>query len=73
MHWDYKFKNKYNTKSNRLQDFDYSSNWWYFITICTKNRQNYFGEIIDWEMILNDIWKIEWYILRNLDIANILW
>jgi len=53
-----KFKQIYNPKSNRLQNYDYGSNWWYFITICTKDRQNYFGEIIDWKMILNDFWKI---------------
>jgi REP element-mobilizing transposase RayT len=55
---EYKYKQIYNPKSNRLQNYDYSSNWWYFITICTKDRQNYFGEIINWEIILNDIWKI---------------
>ncbi len=53
-----KFKWIYNPKSNRLQDFNYWSNGWYFITICTKDRQNYFGEILNWEMILNNIWKI---------------
>lgn len=58
MEQENKFKWKYNPKSNRLQNFDYGSNWWYFITICTKDRQNYFGEILDWKMILNDIWKI---------------
>ncbi len=55
---EYKFKKIYSPKSNRLQNYDYGSNWWYFITICTKDRQNYFGEIIDWKMILNDFWKI---------------
>ncbi len=58
MQQEYKYKQIYNSKSNRLQNYDYSSNWWYFITICTKNRENYFGEIIDQKMILNDIWKI---------------
>lgn len=65
---EYKYKQIYNPKSNRLQDYDYSSNWWYFITICTKDRENYFGEIIDWEMILNDFWKIaEKYYLEIRD------
>lgn len=45
-------------KSNRLKWFNYSSNWWYFITFCTKNRIKCFGEILDWKMILNDLWKI---------------
>ena len=55
---NYKFKEKYNPKSNRLQNYDYSQNWGYFITICTHERQHYFGEIIDWKMIMNEYWKI---------------
>jgi REP element-mobilizing transposase RayT len=58
MNPEYKFKQIYNTKSNRLQNYDYSSNWWYFITICTKNRESYFGEIINWKIVLNEYWEI---------------
>jgi len=32
-------------KPNRLRNYDYSQNGAYFITICTKNRKNLFGEI----------------------------
>ena len=42
-----KFKNKYRIPSARLQSWDYSANGAYFITICTKNRQHFFGEIVD--------------------------
>ncbi len=45
-------------KPLRLKKYDYSSAWYYFVTICTKNRINYFWEIIDWKMILNEYWKI---------------
>ncbi len=45
-------------KNLRLQNYDYSQPWWYFVTICTKNREHFFGEIIDGEMILNKYWKI---------------
>ncbi len=45
-------------KRNRLKNYDYSQNGNYFITICTKDRINYFGEIIDGEMILNKYGKI---------------
>lgn len=55
---EYKFKERYNPKSNRLQNYDYSANGRYFITICTKDRENYFWEIVDWKMILNEIWWI---------------
>jgi len=57
----YKYKNMYNwpqRKNQRLKNFDYSQNGFYFVTICTKWRENYFGEIIDWKMILNDYAKI---------------
>ncbi len=33
-------------KPNRLENFDYSSNGAYFITICTKNRHNYFWNTV---------------------------
>ena len=45
-------------KNQRLKNFDYSQNWYYFVTICTKNREDFFWEIINWKMILNDYWKI---------------
>ena len=41
-----KFKNKYRIPSNRLQGYDYGSHGYYFITICTKNRVEYFGQIV---------------------------
>ncbi len=53
-----KFKQKYNPKSNRLQNYDYSTNGWYFITICTKDKQSFFGKIVDGKMILNEYGKI---------------
>ncbi len=40
-----KFKNKYRITSARLQNWDYGSPGLYFITICTKNRECYFGDI----------------------------
>ena len=63
---EYKFNYRFNPKSNRLENYDYSENWWYFITICTKDRQEYFGEVIEGEMILNEIWEE-----INLEIKNI--
>ncbi len=41
-----KYKNKYRIKSTRLQNWDYGWNGAYFVTICTKKRIHYFGEII---------------------------
>jgi putative transposase len=53
-----KFRNKYRIPSARLQNWDYGSNGAYFITICTKNRVRYFGEIVNGEMKLNDLGKL---------------
>ncbi len=40
-----KFRNKYRIPSARLQSWDYRWAGAYFITICTKHRVHYFGEI----------------------------
>lgn len=40
-------------KPNRLKHFDYSTSGYYFLTICTKNRECLFGKIIDRKMVLN--------------------
>ncbi|MFA6394141.1 MAG: transposase [Patescibacteria group bacterium] len=53
-----KYKNKYTIKSARLEGYDYSQNGVYFITICAKDREHYFGEVENGKIILNDIGKI---------------
>jgi len=40
-----KYRNKYRISSPRLSNWDYGSHGLYFITICTKYRERYFGEI----------------------------
>ena len=40
-----RFKNKFRTESIRLRDYDYRSPGWYFVTICTKKHNCFFGEI----------------------------
>ena len=68
-----KYQNKYRIPSARLQHWDYGAAASYFVTICTRNRAHFFGEIVENrniefpqsknEMILNDIGKIveqEW-------------
>lgn len=44
--------------SLRLQNYDYAAMGAYFVTICTKNRRNLFGEIEQGEMVLNTVGKI---------------
>jgi REP element-mobilizing transposase RayT len=48
-----KFKNKYRNGTFRLQSWDYSSNGFYFITICTQDRIHFFGNIENGKMILS--------------------
>jgi REP element-mobilizing transposase RayT len=47
------YKNKYRTDSIRLKGWDYRNSGRYFVTICTKNRQNFFGHIRDGMMGLS--------------------
>lgn len=58
-----KFQNKYRIHSIRAQWWDYGWNGAYFITICTQNREHYFGEIQDDKMVLSQVGVI----------ADILW
>ena len=53
----------YNRRSIRLKGYDYSSDGYYFITICTYQKQQIFGTIKNGIMHLNDYGKIahnEW-------------
>ncbi len=47
----------------RLKGYDYSQSGLYFVTICTRNREPIFGEIVNGTMHLNDYGEIacnEW-------------
>jgi len=65
-----KFQGKYSISSTRLRNWDYASSGMYFITLCTKNREHYFGQIIKpendtehYDMQLSEIGRIvesEW-------------
>ncbi len=46
-------------KSIRLKNYDYSQTGWYYITICTNNREETLGRIPEsGKMILNDVGKM---------------
>ncbi|AEL25618.1 transposase [Cyclobacterium marinum] len=54
-----KYQNKYRVGSIRLPGYDYRKNGAYFITICTKNREHFFGKIVDAPtMQLNELGQI---------------
>ena len=46
-----------NRKIIRKRNYDYTNTGWYFVTICTKNREYFFGEIRNEEMQLSVIGK----------------
>ena len=50
-------------RSIRLKGYDYSADGLYFITICTKDKNHYFGRVVDGKMVLDKRGKIvknEW-------------
>ena len=49
------YRGIYRVKSIRLPHWDYTSDGEYFVTICTKDRVNFFGEVKNGIMGLNDI------------------
>ena len=65
----------YHRRTIRLNGFDYSNNGYYFVTICTKNRKNIFGEIVgarrDSPFNKNEILKIK--LNKNGKIVNDIW
>lgn len=66
-----RFKHKYRIPSTRLPTWNYLSEGLYFITICTKDREHYFGEIKEDKICLNElglITKTEW--MKTPDIRS---
>ncbi|KAB7726102.1 hypothetical protein F5984_24790 [Rudanella paleaurantiibacter] len=41
------FRGQYRIDPARLAEYDYGSNGMYFVTICTRDRQPYFGSIVE--------------------------
>ena len=63
-----KFQNKYRIPSARLQNWDYANEGMYFITVCTKDRMHYFGEIENGKMMLSNVGVLAdlmWYEIKN--------
>lgn len=49
------YKRKYRVETVRLKDWDYSSNGYYFVTICIKNKELLFGNISNTQIELSKI------------------
>jgi len=54
---------KHHRRSIRIPNFDYSQDGWYFVTICSHQRERLFGDVVDGVMVINkfgDIVNSEW-------------
>lgn len=63
-----KYKEKYRNESARLQGWDYGSDGAYFLTICTNDREHFFGEIKNGSMRVSPagaIAHVLWYEIKN--------
>ena len=49
---------KFGRQTIRLKNYNYAANGYYFVTICTHEKQCYFGDVVDGEMHLSQIGKI---------------
>jgi putative transposase len=58
-----RFGNRYRVGSARLRGWDYRSTGWYFVTICTRDRRCWFGDVMDGQVRLSEVGTIvaeEW-------------
>lgn len=55
---DILYKNRYRVPSARLAGYDYGSDGAYFVTICTRDRMHFFGDIVDGDIRLSEIGEI---------------
>ncbi len=47
------YRNKYRIHTARLPRWDYASAAWYFVTVCTRDRARFLGEVVEHEMRLS--------------------
>jgi len=50
-----RFSDYYRVESTRLQNWHYAAPGKYFITVCSKNMEHYFGNILNGEMQLSNL------------------
>jgi REP element-mobilizing transposase RayT len=55
-------------KSIRLKDYDYSQAGYYFVTICTQNREKIFGEVVNGRMKFSEAGMIADKCLNEIQI-----
>jgi REP element-mobilizing transposase RayT len=47
------YKDRYRIESTRLKGWDYTSEGWYFVTICTHNKECLLGNMVSGQMRLS--------------------
>ncbi|WP_259016563.1 transposase [Emticicia fluvialis] len=63
------YNNKYRIPTVRLKSWNYSFEGFYFVTICTKNKKYYFGNIALGQLTSTEIANIahaEWFKIQEL-------
>lgn len=68
------FSQKHHRRSIRLKGYDYSQAGAYFVTICTQNRAEIFGEIRNGEMALSEAGKMidHWWNVLPSKFSNVI-
>jgi REP element-mobilizing transposase RayT len=61
------FQDRYRIESARLQGRDYAAAGTYLVTVCTKNRRYWFGEVHEERMVLNSVGMIVVEELMNVE------
>ena len=64
------YKQKYRIESARLKGWDYRNPGYYFVTICTKNRAQYFGQVTNGQMHLSAAGEIAAQCWREIPIHH---
>jgi len=60
-----------NRQSIRLVGFDYTNSGYYFVTICSHDRENLFGKIVDGKMVLNKCGEIVSGLINQTPTADV--
>ena len=63
------FRGKYRIESTRLPQWDYGQTGYYYVTICTKDRTCFFGDVVQDDVELTRIGEIvaeEWLETENV-------
>ncbi|MBK7104398.1 MAG: transposase [Ignavibacteriae bacterium] len=63
-----KYNNKLRINSNRLNNFDYTQPFWYFVTICTQHKKNVFGIVQNDKIELNNFGQITFKLWNEIPI-----